>query len=154
MLLEDFEDGLDEYGTDLKDWPDGLRVAALALLERSGEARQFFEDEKRLDAALLASANRPVTAPAGMADRIVLKAMDTSPAPSPILAALAPRVRETLLERTMAWARTQFSDVGLRYAAILLFCFAGGLATSQLLAGEQTEANAPYISSLYADLAY
>jgi hypothetical protein len=154
VLLEDFEDGLDEYGTDLNDWPDGLRVAALALLERSSEARQFFEDEKRLDAALLASATRPVTAPVGMADRIVLKAIKTSPAPSPILAAPAPRVRASMLERSALWIRTQFSDPGLRYAVILLFCFSGGVAASQVFAGGQADANPAYVSGFYADLAY
>ena len=152
MLLQDFEDAIDEYGTDLKDWPEGLRVAALALMERSAEARQFLEDEIRLDAALTASVSRPVAAPAGLADRIALKAFEASPAP--VTAKIAARPRVSVFEQAMSWARTQFSDVGLRYAAILLFCFAGGVATSQLLTDTPDDSNPEYISGLYADLAY
>jgi hypothetical protein len=156
LLLEDFESAIEEYGADLEDWPDRLRLKAQALLGTSSEARTLLEDEIRLDAAMFAAQARPIAAPAGLTDRIVLKALDLSPPPQavPVRPANAP-LRLTVLQQAARWAQEQSSGMALRYAAMLLVCFAMGLATSQFLQPEQgDEANPYYVASLYADLAY
>ncbi|NIP16357.1 MAG: hypothetical protein GWM88_17080 [Pseudomonadales bacterium] len=41
MNIDDFERGLDRWGTELTSWPDAERAAAQALLERSEPARSL-----------------------------------------------------------------------------------------------------------------
>ena len=52
MTLKEFTELLDSHGSDLGKWPDDRRVAAVALLDRSDEAKKAFADACVFDAAL------------------------------------------------------------------------------------------------------
>jgi hypothetical protein len=71
MHVEAFEDLIDRLGEDLSLWPDAQRVAALALLASSADARALHDEARALREAL---AGPPVRAPAGLANRIVAAA--------------------------------------------------------------------------------
>ena len=49
MNLDDFEHGLDRWGTELTSWPDADRAAALALLERSEPARALVAQAEAME---------------------------------------------------------------------------------------------------------
>ena len=66
-----FEDLIDRLGEDLSRWPSDQRLAAEQLLATSSVARTLHEEARVLRKALDA---RPVSAPAGLADRIVAAA--------------------------------------------------------------------------------
>jgi hypothetical protein len=76
-----FEDLIDRLGEDLSRWPSDQRLAAEQLLATSAAARTLHEETRVLRKAL---SGPPVSAPAGLADRIVaaagrLKAQDVAP---------------------------------------------------------------------------
>lgn len=52
MTLEQFEENLDLYGSDLSIWPDHLAQAADGLLKSSSAAQHALEDARLLDATL------------------------------------------------------------------------------------------------------
>jgi len=52
MTPQDFEDLLDKLGTDLAQWPEGVRTEAQALVERSGQAQAALRDAKALSSVL------------------------------------------------------------------------------------------------------
>jgi len=80
MDIREFEDCLDRFGSDLSDWPSAEREAGKALLEQSAAARDLLAESDLLKAALSAPATR---APAGLADRIVLQAVESVVRPIP-----------------------------------------------------------------------
>ena len=76
-----FEDLIDRLGEDLSRWPSDQRLAAEQLLAISVAARTLHEEARVLRKAL---SGPPVSAPAGLADRIAaaanrLKAEDAKP---------------------------------------------------------------------------
>lgn len=148
MDLEEFEAALDEHGPDVEDWPADLRDAARLLLDHSAEARQLLDEELRL-AAAFAMRTTP-KAPAGLADRIVLRAM-AAEAPAPM-----PEPARAVRPRTSLWAflADLFPQPRFRYAFALTACFAIGLAGSQLLGQSEDYGSSLYVSGIYADLAY
>jgi hypothetical protein len=62
-----FEDLIDRLGEDLSRWPSDQRLAAEQLLATSAAARTLHEEARVLRKAL---SGPPVSAPAGLADRI------------------------------------------------------------------------------------
>ena len=52
MTLKEFTELLDSHGSDLGKWPENRRVAAVALLDRSEEAKRAFADACVFDASL------------------------------------------------------------------------------------------------------
>ncbi len=66
-----FEDLIDRLGEDLSHWPDDQRRAAEELLASSSAARALHEEARAVRKAL---AGPPISAPAGLADRIVAAA--------------------------------------------------------------------------------
>lgn len=156
MLLEDFEAAIDEYGADLTYWPDDLRLAANALLERSEEARTLLADELRLEAAF--AAQPAIRAPSGLADRIAFAAeLDAATSPS-LGIAVAPAI--AAMPRRTGWSdvvETIFGSLRatrMRTAFILTCCFAVGAVGAQFIGADEDDMVAPYVASLYADLAY
>lgn len=75
MDLARFSELVDRHGGDLAAWPDDVRAEAMAFLAAEPEARALLGDELALARALRAGA--PVTAPAGLLDRILKRAFDT-----------------------------------------------------------------------------
>ncbi len=55
MDIETFRDCLDCHGPGLERWPDDVRAAGRALMERDIAAAALWRDAQRLDAALLRS---------------------------------------------------------------------------------------------------
>jgi len=73
MDVREFEDLIDRLGEDVSRWPDAQqRQAATDLLACSEDARVLLEEARVLREALSAPA---VSAPEGLADRIVAAAM-------------------------------------------------------------------------------
>jgi hypothetical protein len=66
-----FEDLIDRLGEDLSRWPSDQRLAAEQLLATSAVARTLHEEARVLRKAL---SRPPVSAPAGLADRIAAAA--------------------------------------------------------------------------------
>jgi hypothetical protein len=66
-----FEDLIDRLGEDLSRWPSDQRLAAEQLLATSAAARTLHEEARVLRKAL---SGPPVSAPAGLADRIAAAA--------------------------------------------------------------------------------
>lgn len=66
-----FEDLIDRLGEDLSGWPNDQRLAAEQLLAVSAAARALHQEARVLRKAL---DGPPVSAPAGLADRIVAAA--------------------------------------------------------------------------------
>lgn len=66
-----FEDLIDRLGEDLSGWPNDQRLAAEQLLATSAAARTLHEEARVLRKAL---GGPSVSAPAGLADRIVAAA--------------------------------------------------------------------------------
>jgi len=71
MDVATFEDLINRLGDDLSRWPADQRLAAVQLLASSAEARALYEEAGTVRRALQA---RPIRAPAGLVDRIVLAA--------------------------------------------------------------------------------
>ncbi len=72
ISIADFESAIDAYGPDLDGWPMPVRAHAATLLASSAEARQLLAAAKAVDAALSGPETK---APAGLADRIIGKAL-------------------------------------------------------------------------------
>ena len=77
LELSEFEAALDRLGADLARWPQPLREAARDLLDSSDAARTLHAGMLKIEAGLAAAP--PVTAPPGLADRIVARALAESP---------------------------------------------------------------------------
>jgi len=76
MAIEKFDELLDLHGPDVEAWPASEQGAARELLKMCNDARTRLDEEKALSSMLAA---RPVRkAPAGLADKIVKKAVATS----------------------------------------------------------------------------
>ena len=75
--LPEFEEALDRLGVNLEHWPEPLRASAGDLLETSPAAQQLLVAAQALEAALRKAP--PITAPPGLADRIVARALEESP---------------------------------------------------------------------------
>jgi hypothetical protein len=71
MDIAMFEDLIDRLGEDLSRWPSDQRLAAEQLLATSAAARSLHEEARVLRKAL---SGPPVSAPSGLADRIVIAA--------------------------------------------------------------------------------
>lgn len=72
MSLDEFQDILDRCGDRAEDWPVDRRALAQALLVQSAAAR---ERVARAQAMRHQFQDEAVTAPIGLADRIVAKAL-------------------------------------------------------------------------------
>ena len=73
LTVAEFRDALDRLGENLTAWPDELRASALDLISASSEAEKLLTEAQALRAALQPT---PIKAPAGLADRIIAKALD------------------------------------------------------------------------------
>ncbi|PTW59334.1 hypothetical protein C8N35_10747 [Breoghania corrubedonensis] len=80
MKLEEFEDRLDQFGPEIGAWPQDAAGAAETLLAESADARQLLDEARGLDR--LFAATPAIKAPAGLADRIVTRAMSETSTPS------------------------------------------------------------------------
>ncbi len=76
MAIEKFDALLDQHGPNVDFWPVTEQAAARELLKMSSAARSRINDERALSALLSARAVPP--APAGLARKIVKKAIETS----------------------------------------------------------------------------
>ena len=72
MSLDEFQDIIDRFGESAGDWPADRRTAAQALLAQSADARDRLAQAQALRHQFQDGA---VTAPAGLADRILAKAL-------------------------------------------------------------------------------
>jgi hypothetical protein len=72
MNVVEFEDLLDRLGDDLSTWPAGQRSEARVLLAQSAEANALLREAQEMRGLL---ARPPVSAPAGLADRIMTQAV-------------------------------------------------------------------------------
>lgn len=70
MPALDFQDALDRFGADLSRWPTAQRTLGEAMLRTEPSARAMLDEARRLR-ALLAGAPSHVSAPRGLADRIM-----------------------------------------------------------------------------------
>jgi hypothetical protein len=77
MDIAEFEELLDRLGEDVSRWPAPSRDAARVLLRRSTEARDLVARAQDMRRALAPPA--AIRAPAGLAGRIVARAMEASP---------------------------------------------------------------------------
>ena len=125
MDIEEFEDLVDRLGEDLAAWPDHDRRAAEVLLRHSAEAREIISEATSLR---MAFTGRPTeTAPAGLADRIIVRATSLRP----------PQPQATMVSDWLALVGPQF--LFSRPAVILSLCFTAGLALSlSPVAGRRT----------------
>ena len=73
--IAEFQTALDSHGADLSKWPAEERAQALVLLAGSTEARALFEAARGVEAMLRRPGEQ--TAPQGLADRIIGKALKT-----------------------------------------------------------------------------
>lgn len=89
MNLESFEAALDAYGSDLGGWPKALRAEAVAFAKASPEALALLDADSVMRSML--AVRRPVKAPAGLADKIVARAMAISPPAGPQTSESAPQ---------------------------------------------------------------
>ena len=80
MKLEEFEDRLDQHGSDIGTWPQDVASQAKALLTASADARRLLDEAKALDN--LFAAGPAIKAPAGLAGRIVARALNETNTPS------------------------------------------------------------------------
>jgi hypothetical protein len=118
MDITEFEDCLDRFGDDFSQWPAPKRAAGQALLALSSEARGLREEAISLRHALESPLER---APAGLADRIVLQATQSS--------AVNPR-RPVIVEKLPVWARlADIFALSLRPSSAFLLpvCFVVGI---------------------------
>lgn len=145
MRLDEFQDAADRYGGDLARWPEAERRLADALLRQSPEAQAILDAATQLRAAFSEAA--PVRAPAGLADRIILRALETTPAPA-VHPAASRRWRHAADSlRQMAWL------AHARPAFLLSLCFVLGFASSQWRSLADRAVPTTDLTSLYADLA-
>lgn len=127
MTLDDFEGGLDRYGVDLADWPDGVAAMARALLADSAEARALVETRLRFERLFAA----PTPPPAPSVDAILR------------VATARPRRRgDALSQRWLRWIGAEAPlGLGWRPAAALATYLAVGLLTGFLTGSLSGEAS-------------
>jgi hypothetical protein len=77
MDIERFEGLVDQFGEFPADWPLDVRASAIYLLETSREAQEIVAEAAKMRA--LFARSKPVNAPAGLADKIVMLARDGGP---------------------------------------------------------------------------
>jgi hypothetical protein len=80
MSLTQFQDLVDRYGSEPGAWPDDRRLLAQSLLTQSPEARQILGEATALKDAMSGPA---LTAPAGLRDRIIARALGDGAADFP-----------------------------------------------------------------------
>jgi hypothetical protein len=107
LHLDDFEHGLDRWGSDLTTWPDAERAAALALMENSERAQALMVEAQALERWLDEGRNH--RAPPQLRQRI--------------LAQLPPR---DVWQRAADWFATALWRPALAGACALLLGFATG----------------------------
>ena len=73
LTLEEFQELLDRFGSDLSVWPDPQRAAV--CVETFPEAADLLRQAQAVEAGLA----QPPKAPEGLADRIVAEALRRSP---------------------------------------------------------------------------
>ncbi|QCK85582.1 hypothetical protein E8L99_07270 [Phreatobacter aquaticus] len=78
MTFHEFETAMVRFGDDLAAWPQAEQAAARALLAASAEARRLLDETLAL--RLMFVDRAPSVAPSGLADRIIRRAMELSPA--------------------------------------------------------------------------
>lgn len=126
MKIEEFEDYVDRFGEDVSSWPSPERERGRALLATSTAAQGVISQAKLLRAAISSAA--PMRAPAGLADRIVAKAV----AVRPVAAAVSPQRSERRFGDLFGFAVT------MRSAVVLSFCFLVGLVAAWIPSGSPT----------------
>jgi hypothetical protein len=128
MDIEEFDDCVDRLGEDPTLWPSPAREQGLALLRDEPAARAIVSQAKLLRTAL--SSVPPARAPAGLADRIVQKAVAARAPAAPIVPARG------------AWLSRMLADLfaSPRPAVILPLCFILGIALGWLPAAFQADA--------------
>lgn len=115
MNIDDFEQGLDRWGSDLTSWPDPERIAASALVERSVGARALMVQAQSLERWL--DECRTHEAPRQLKERI-----------------LAQLPRRDIWQRAADWFSSALWRPTLAGTGVLLLGFAAGVllpATSQ-----------------------
>ncbi len=157
MTLEEFEDRLNQNGSDFAAWPRVQADEARALLAKNADARTLMEEAAALDTML--GAPSPIRAPSGLANRIVAAAV-TSP-DAPALAGAHPQHVNASLTEAILGARpdvgaAQASALGwfrdlsalvfgtrnlLAPTAALTMCFAAGLAAGVLFSDQGLDAS-------------
>ena len=155
MNLDEFENRLDQNGSRIATWPEDVATAARALLTESAEARRLLEEAKALDG--LFAATPAVKAPAGLAGRIVARAMTETNAPAAAvnpagLHSAAPRsappsapgaapviaaASRSSIQAPARWYRELLSPIFgsgsfVRPVATLAICFAAGLGAGYI----------------------
>jgi hypothetical protein len=112
MDVVEFEDLLDRFGDDLSAWPSDRQSEALLLLAHSDEAKELLREARAMRGLL---ARPRISAPAGLADRIMTQAARApavAKAPEPLIEALL----RSLWPTSPAWRM-----------AFLSVCFAVGM---------------------------
>jgi hypothetical protein len=114
MDVVEFEDLLDRLGDDLSAWPSDRQSEALLLLAHSDEAKELLREARAMRGLL---ARPPVSAPAGLADRIMIQA------------ARAPAVAKAPEKRPLieALVRSFWPARPAWRVAFLSVCFAAGV---------------------------
>lgn len=107
MNIDDFEQGLDRWGSDLDSWPDPERDAASMLVERSERARALMVQGQALDGWL--DEGRTHRAPMQLKQKI----LDQLPRPD-------------IWQRAADWFASAFWPPALTGACALLLGFATG----------------------------
>ena len=120
MKIEEFEDYVDRFGEDVSSWPSPQREGGRALLATSAAAQGVVSQAKLLRAAMSSAA--PIRAPAGLADRIVAKAVADRPA----AATVVPQKSVRRFGELFGFAGT------MRPGIVLSFCFLVGLVAAWL----------------------
>ena len=108
MNVEDFEQGLDRWGSDLTSWPNPERTAALALVERSQRTRALMVQAQSLERWL--DEGRAHQAPPQLMQRI----LDQLP-------------RRDIWQRAADWFSSALWRPTLAGACALLLGFAAGI---------------------------
>jgi hypothetical protein len=148
VLLKDFEAAVDAFGANLAAWPDDLRAEGMALLRLSPEAYAILDAEAQVRAGLLNL--RPIRAPAGLADRIVSKALAVSPVPQEVLA--RSKVKQSFRDHALnSRIGRALGVLGAPSAVLLPLCFVMGIVVSQMQTGVDSDSVALYVSEPYAD---
>lgn len=110
MDIEEFEDLLDRLGEDLSTWPADKQKPAARLLAESSEAQELVRDAAALRKLM---ARPPVSAPAGLSERIFERAAAMPPQQE---AAIPPAYRLASMSRR-------------HWGTVFAVCFLAGVLT-------------------------